>query len=375
MLRILHIAPFNTAGVPIAFVKAERALGIDSRLVTFRRNQYGFEEDICLDLPWMDGWWFRTVRNRLSSASRRAAQTLAPSHQPAVPPCPLIWTPGSRLEAVFITIREQLWRRRVQRALERLNFFDYDIYQLDGGLDFFRSGKLVQALHARGKKIVCCYLGSDLRTRGVIPEIDAVSDLNFTVEFDHLRLHPRITYLFFPFDPWQYRVRDGENARLRLFHSATNRRYKGSDRIIEVGKALEREHGIEFVFVERRPHAEVIAIKQTCDIVIDQITNLGGVGYGISSLEALSMGIPVCTNLPAEYEAFIPDHPFVNVTAETLYDRLVDFIRSPQLRQSHGRRGRQWVEQYHDARNVVERMQAMYQERGWIEERSNVQTF
>ncbi|MBI4551167.1 MAG: glycosyltransferase, partial [Candidatus Latescibacteria bacterium] len=357
--------PFNTAGVPIAFVKAERALGIDSRLVTFGRNRYGFEEDLCLDLPWLDGRLFCAARDRLSSASQRALTGV--KREPGEKAkCPLVWAPGNRLEAALITIRERLWRRRIHAALESLDFFNHDLYQLDGGLDFFRTGEHVQALHARGKKIVCCYLGSDLRTRGVIPAVDAVSHLNFTVEFDHLRLHPRITYLFFPFDPGRYRVRDGENPRLRVFHSATNRRYKGSDWIIAVGKRLEHEHGIEFVFVERKPHAEVIALKQTSDIVIDQITNAGGVGYGMSSLEALSMGIPVCTNLPPDHEAFIPDHPFVNVNAETLYGRLVDLIRSPRLRHAHGQHGRQWVEQYHDARNVVRRMQAMYQERGWL---------
>lgn len=366
MLRILHIAPFNTAGVPIAFVKAERALGIDSRLVTFRRNQYGFEEDICLDLPWIEGRAFRLVRDRLSSASRRA-RTREQGRNGEGLAYPLVWTPKSRLEAALISIRERLWRSRIQAVLRQLDFYDYDLYQLDGGLDFSRTGTYAQALHGRGKKIVCCYLGSDLRTRGVIPEIDAVSDLNFTVEFDHLRLHPRMTYLFFPFDPWRYQVRDRDNPRLRVFHATTNRRYKGSDQIIQVGKRLEQEYGIEFLFVERKPHAEIIALKHTSDIVIDQITNLGGVGYGISSLEALSMGIPVCTNLPADYEAFIPDHPFITVNGDTLYERLVDVIRNPALRQQHGRHGRRWVEQYHDARNVVRQMQTMYRERGWIE--------
>ena len=50
-MKILHISPFNTAGLPIQFVKAERKLGIASRLITLQRTPYGFEEDICLELP------------------------------------------------------------------------------------------------------------------------------------------------------------------------------------------------------------------------------------------------------------------------------------------------------------------------------------
>jgi hypothetical protein len=362
--RILHIAPFNTAGVPMAFVRAERALGFESRLITFGRNPFGFEEDICLDLPWLDSALFRAVRNRISSASRRARRAMQGMAAPeARPP---VWQPAHPLESALLALRERIWQPRIEKILKTLDFFSYDIYQLDGGMDFFRDGRYVQELNSRGKRIVCCYLGSDLRTRGVIPAVEAASDLNFTVEFDHLGLHPAIHFLFFPFDPWRFQPRTGENRRLRIFHSATNRLYKGSDEIIAVGRRLEREYGVEFVFTEKAPHAALLAAKQQSDIVIDQITNLGGVGYGISALEALSMGIPVCTRLTPAYEAFLPDHPFVSVTPETLYDRLAGLIRDDERRRGHGRRGREWVEQYHDARRVVRCMQDMYTSLGWF---------
>jgi hypothetical protein len=365
-MRILHIAPFNTAGVPIAFVHAERALGHESRLITFGRNPFGFEEDVCLDLPWLNGSFFLSIRNRFSSSSRRARRSLEATEESAQPR-PLIWKPESRFEAGLITIREKLWLPRIRNMMKTLDFFSFDLYQLDGGLDFFRDGRLAQEIKARGKKIVCCYLGSDLRARGVMPAVDAVSDLNFTVEFDHLRLHPDIHYLFFPFDPWRFQPASRQNERLRIFHSATNRKYKGTDLILEVGKRLEREEKVELVFMENTPHDKLLATKAQCDIVVDQITNLGGVGYGVSSLEALSMGIPVCTRLTPEYEAFIPDHPFVHVTPDTLYDRLVELIRNAPRRREIGQRSRLWVEKRHDARQVVNSMRAMYRERGWLD--------
>ncbi len=361
--RILHIAPFNTAGVPMAFVKAERALGHESRLITFARNAYGFEEDLCLDLPWMDGVLFRSVRDRLSSSSRRV-HNQPPEDAPA--PCPLVWKPRHLGERALIALRERVWKPRINAALKELDFFSFDLYQLDGGLDFYRNGLIVRELQARGKKVVCCYLGSDLRKRGVIPQVDAASGLNVTVEFDHLALHPAIHFLFFPFDPWRFEPKTHENPRLRLFHSATNRVYKGSDHIIAVGRRLEAEFGIEFLFLEKKPHTELLAAKRQSDIVIDQITNLGGIGYGVSSLEALSMGIPVCTRLTPQFEAFIPDHPFVSVTPETLYDQLAALIRNSDRRRWHGTHGRVWVEQYHDAREVVHAMERLYQKKGWF---------
>lgn len=360
--RILHIAPFNTAGVPIAFVKAERALGYDSRLITFSPNEFGFEEDVCLKLPWMSGRLFSAVRNRLSSASRRSRAALEGHAAPAS--VPRIWEPRFP-EAALIALRERLWRPKIEAAWKRLDFFSFDIYQFDGGMDVYRHGETAKALRQRGKKIVCCYFGSDLRTRGVLPELDEISEINFTVEFDHLELHPDIQYLFFPFDPQSYQPNEKNGTGVRLFHSATNRQYKGSDHIIEVGRRLEKTFEVEFIFMENTPHEQLLAAKRQSDIVIDQITNLGGVGYGVSSLEALSMGIPVCTRLTPEYEAFIPDHPFIGVTPETLYDQLVRLIQDPALRIKHGRHGRQWVTQYHDARNVVRHMHTIYEARGW----------
>lgn len=347
----------------MAFVKAERALGHESRLITFARNAYGFEEDICLDLPWMDGALFRSVRDRLSSSSRRVHSRVSEA-SPA--PYPLVWKPRHVGERALIALRERVWKPRINAALKEVDFFSFDLYQLDGGLDFYRNGLVVRELQARGKKIVCCYLGSDLRKRGVIAEVDAASGLNVTVEFDHLLLHPAIRFLFFPFDLWRFEPKPRENSRLRLFHSATNRFYKGSEHIIAVGRRLETEFGVEFVFVEKMPHAELLSAKYQSDIVIDQISNLGGIGYGVSSLEALSMGIPVCTRMTPEFEGFIPDHPFVSVTPATLYDRLAALIRDPQQRQWHGTHGREWVEQHHDARQVVRAMERLYHEKGWF---------
>ena len=52
--KILHIAPFNVAGVPMTFVKAERELGYHSRLITLGKHHHNYEEDICLNLPFID---------------------------------------------------------------------------------------------------------------------------------------------------------------------------------------------------------------------------------------------------------------------------------------------------------------------------------
>ena len=51
MLKILHIAPLNFAGVPYDFYKMHNAVGDQSRIVTLHKNERIFPEDICLNLP------------------------------------------------------------------------------------------------------------------------------------------------------------------------------------------------------------------------------------------------------------------------------------------------------------------------------------
>ena len=51
MLKILHIAPLNFAGVPYDFYNMHNAVGDFSRIVTLHKNERIFPEDICLNLP------------------------------------------------------------------------------------------------------------------------------------------------------------------------------------------------------------------------------------------------------------------------------------------------------------------------------------
>ena len=69
-MKILHIAPFNTAGVPLTFVQAERSLGYYSRLVTLARHPYNFPEDICLELPLLNFYGTNLIKKVVSPKQR-----------------------------------------------------------------------------------------------------------------------------------------------------------------------------------------------------------------------------------------------------------------------------------------------------------------
>jgi len=345
--RILHLAPFNTSGVPITLVRAERELGFDSRLITLGRDPRGYEEDLCLDLPFLDFVGTRWAKKIFSDSAR--LQVTNRCKIPAqIPPT---WRPHSLAEKWLVKFRESIWQKRITRAIAKIDFWNFDLYQLDGGLEFYRDGRLVRELNKRGKPIICLYTGSDLRTRGVIPEIDQLANLNVTLEFDHLALHPRLQHVFFPLDLRRFTLAPPrQESRLVIGHAPTNRVAKGSDTIIAVVQNLAKDFPIDFILIEGLPHHEALRRKAGCDIFIDQ---LGELGYGINAIEALAMGICTCTGLVAGFAEKYPDHPFVEVNAENLRARLVHLCRHPQQRRQLRQHGRDWVERMHDSRRVV----------------------
>jgi glycosyltransferase involved in cell wall biosynthesis len=349
--RILHIAPLNISGVPITFVRAERELGFESRLITLARDPRGYEEDICLALPFVSTngvqWAKRVVSDpkKLQISNRR----MAPAQTPP------IWQPHSRAEKWLITLRETLWQSRLRRVAEAIDLWSFDLYQLEGGLEFFRDGRTVRELKRRGKKIVVLYTGSDFRTRGIIPAIDSSADLRLTLEFDHLRLDPGLTHIFFPFQFESLRplaIRPSRD-QIVIGHAPTNRHAKGSEAIIAAVQSLAQDFPIRLELIEGVSHAEAIRRKADCDIFVDNISELG---YGVNAIEALALSVCTCTSLMPEFLKLYPDHPFVEITLENVREQLHRLCANPELRHEFGRNSRAWAEENYNAAQIIRRL-------------------
>lgn len=360
-MRVLHVAPLNVAGVPYNVMDMQRRFGAHARLVTLHKNAQTFPEDICLDLPLprnrIAQWW-RTKKRLIKQRSIRASgdpDTFLPLHQPR-----------NVFESIFFQFDDMRRAPVVEEAIKRFQLDDYEIVHYDGGVDFFRDSRLARRWKSEGKKIVCHYMGSDLRVRGVHPVMDKLSDLNLTNESDHLLRHPNIHYIYIPFNVGPYVMRTEENKRLRIVHSPTNRAMKGTDLILPVMEKVKRARDIEFVLVENMPHDEVLRIKQTCDLAIEQVGNLGGTGYGRNSLETLAMGIPTITEMTPDYVSWLPENPFVLATPQTLFDRMIELIDNSTLRSELKARGRRWVEKYHSYEAVHGRLMELYHEHGIV---------
>lgn len=351
-MKILHIAPINVAGVPYAMMDMQRRFGHSSRLVTLHANTLTFPEDICLQLP---------LPRSFAARAWRSYKTAISNVPPSQPP---VLRPRNMAERMYFSLDD--WRRKapVMRAIEAYDLDSFDVIHYDGGLDLFRDNRTAHRWKKMGKKIVCHYMGSDLRTRGINEDLDLLSDLNLTNESDHLNLHKAIHYIFIPFDASLYTARTEENRRLRVIHSPTNRAMKGTHLILAAVNEVRKQRDIEFILAERMPHAELMKLKMTCDIAIEQVGNFGGTGYGRNSLETLAMGIPTITEMAPDYIAWIPENPFMLATPESLTDCLLELIDDRELRKRKAAAGRIWVERYHSYESVHNRLMSLYKDHG-----------
>ncbi len=359
MRKILHIAPQNYAGVPYDFFKMHNACGDSSRLITLHKNQLSFPEDICLDYPLPNFALAKKWRKKKLADIGEAPPLTAP-----------VFKPKNILEQAYFNVTDVLRTARVDTVIEKYALDDYDVFHFDAGLDFYRYPKQALKWKEAGKKIVCCYYGSDLRLRGIIPELDRISDLNITSEFDHLAMKKDLKYLFYPYDPSELPARKArDDDKIVIVHSPTNRKYKGTELIIPVMEKIGKQYAnVEFLLLENLPRETVLAMKSSCDICIDQVGGaMGGTGYGKAGLETLAMGIPVITNMSGEYRNWLPENPFVVANnADELYRVLEMLIEDSTFRKNSGEAGKQWVEKYHGYQNVNKKLYEYYRTAGIV---------
>jgi len=259
-----------------------------------------------------------------------------------------------------------LGQSKIENAITLYNLYDFDVIHFESGMDFFKDERFAVEAHNRGAKIICHYHGEDLRTRGVMPKLNQISSLNLTNEPDLLNKHPNIHYLFLPFNTTQFQQKETLNNPIRVAHAPTNRYYKNTQAIIDVCTQLESKGKIAFDLIENIPHTDALKRKQKADIFIDQIGDRGGWGYGMNSVESLSMGICTVNTIQTAMLSLLGDHPFVNANEKTLRSLLEELVSNHDQILAAGKKGKQWVEEKHDVRFVAKRLYDYYEGIGLI---------
>jgi hypothetical protein len=257
-LKILYISPENTVGTLTLWRKKHEEKGHECRTVTFFRSPKKFEEDICLNLPFnftlpymskLRNLFFKFYRGRDGYYTGKKGY-------------PPVWEKEGVLDSLFLKIKDIFWRPITLKAIKKYDLYNFDIYHFESGIDFLKDEFFVKELHRRGKKIICHYHGEDLRNRGVMPFINKISSLNLTNEVDLLERHPRINYLFLPYNTKLFKIKESNKKIIRVAHAPTNRLYKGSNFIIQACKKLEKEGLIKFDLIENNSHKVALEKKK-----------------------------------------------------------------------------------------------------------------
>ena len=355
-MKILYISPENTVGTLTLWKKEHERRGNECRTITFFNSPKNFNDDICLNLPFnFTNTKMAQVRNGVYKLYRGEEGYF--KEKKGYPP---IWKPEGLFDNVFLKIKDMLWKPIVYKAIKDFELDRFDVYHFESGMDFLKSESFVKDLIKNNKKIICHYHGEDLRSRGVMPFIDKASHLNLTNELDLLDKHPNLKYLFLPFETSRYSQKTSLNHLIRIGHAPTNRFYKGSDHIIKVCEKLRMEGKIEFDLIENVTNKTALKRKNKLDIFIDQIGNKGGWGYGMNSIESLSMGVCTLTEMNQSYENFIKDHPFININENSLEITLRNLIKDNDRILRKGSNGKIWVNKYHRIDKVADELYKYY---------------
>ena len=356
-MKILYISPENTVGTLTTWKQFHNSKGNICDFITFYKTANNFDPGICLNLPFVSvGNIYSTIRSFYYYNKYGAGGEY--SIKPGYPP---IWNVSNYYEKCFFYFRDWLWKKVINKKLKNFELWDYDIYHFEWGLDFYRDCSFVKKIANLGKPIICTYHGQDLRTRGVLSKMDALANINLTSELDLLSMHPKINYMFLPvFLGRNFSIRKSSN-KIRACHSPTNRYYKGSDIIIDICQRLSFKYeNFEFVLIENMSNKNVLKIKSSCDIMIDQIGNHGGWGYGMSSVESMRLGLCCLTEMNEECNDFFKGHPFLNINKDTLESKLVELLNQPKIIDEYKDKSLRWVEQKHNVEIVGQKLYNYY---------------
>tara|TARA_A100001011_G_scaffold400124_1_gene512523 strand:- start:4167 stop:5255 length:1089 start_codon:yes stop_codon:yes gene_type:complete len=356
-MKILYISPENTVGTLSTWKKYHLSKKNDCKFITFYKTANSFDSGICLNLPLIStNPIYRGIRTQYYNFFKGAGgDYLAKKGNP--PKAEI----NSFREKLFFRFRDWLWSFKVERAIQEYNLLDFDVYHFEWGLDFYRNCSFVKRIKRLKKPIICTYHGQDMRTRGVIEPLNAFADVSLTSELDLLSLHSKLKYLFLPIKINKNEIFKKTENEISICHSPTNRHYKGSDKIISICKKIcSRYKNVKFTLIENMDHHKVINLKRTSDILIDQIGDNGGWGYGMNSVEAMGLYTCCMTEMNSSCRNFFKNHPMVNVNQNNLEKKLIDLILNPEKIDYYKQKAYDWAIKNHDVEVVGKNLYNYY---------------
>lgn len=309
-MRVLHIG--EVAGVPWTLARAQRDLGHSATVLAYRRHPFAYSYDECF--PETSG----------------------------IP----------------------------EMYLERLRFFyrflgEYDVYHFHGGT-LLPKGMDSLMWRSLGIDFFVHHHGAHLKG-GIAPSVySRFASRTFVSTPNLLDWCPEAEWIPNPIllDEYPYIGVDNQvdSREMRVVHAPSSRTQKGTNYLVQAVKALQRDGiRIKLTLVENVSHNVALECYRTADIVVDQLL-IGW--YGVFAVECMALGKPVCVFIRDDLQSYLPSCPLVNTTVESVGEVLRELAEDCSLRSELGRKGREFVERFHEGHNVARRLQALYESPG-----------
>ncbi len=373
-IRVLH-CPTATGGNPQQLARAEREVGVKSWSVVLQGNYLGYPADeVLLPEPrnpavrelkrWQLFW--RALRD-YDIIHFNFGQSLMPQWSPTAGHFPSRYPAFlNRLFLGYARLLEQRDLPLLRRAGKGIvvTYQGDDARQGDFCLENF------EITFAREVEPGYYTPEEDEHKRRRIARFARFADRIYTVNPDLLRVLPPqacfLPYANIDLREWKVVAGAGSAGVPLVVHAPSHRGVKGTRYILDAVSRLQAEGiAFEFVLVEGLSHAAARRIYERADLLVDQL--LAG-WYGGLAVELMALGKPVLCYLRPDDLELIPramreQLPIVNVTPDSLYEVLKEYLTHrrgelPEL----GRRGRAYVEAWHEPRKIAAELKRGYEE-------------
>lgn len=144
-----------------------------------------------------------------------------------------------------------------------------------------------------------------------------------------------------------------------IVHAPSRDIAKGTQSVVAAVEQLEREgYKFEFYLVQDMPHEEAMAMYRKATIVVDSLRTGW---YGVLAVEGMALGKCVISYISSHLRHYLPyPSPLVSANPDNLTEVLRYLLDNPEEAAGYGKRGRDFVERYHDARAVAKVLMHLY---------------
>lgn len=294
MLRVLHL-PTPVGGMPYGLSRAERSLGVDSRVLYSQSRWLKYPSDIDLEIDRCGNdiarifrliFAFFAIRNKFDVFHFNWGSSLINLGRYGFPQIELpFYPPKAKL---FVTYNGCDARQKYL-TIKRRKFAACHEPDCYNGL--CNSGRMDRVRRKNIKKMTS-------HVRHV-----------WAVNPDLLHFLPSEKSTFLPYAiadaNLERHIPDFDSKKLTIVHAPTDRGAKGTRVILEALQNLKMKYPgrIELLLIEGVPHEKALQLYQQADLVIDQLL----VGwYGSFAVELMMMGKPVICRIEESDLKFVP---------------------------------------------------------------------